>query len=63
MGVEDCFNVNMSHNPQRGYRVSYEVLKSWWFNTGKSGDILTVNAKILDEKARERFMERLKIQE
>lgn len=37
---------------KQNYRMDYEVVKDWWFDT-KSDDILTVNAKILDERARE----------
>jgi len=37
----------------RGYSVGYEVLEGWWFDVGKSDDVLAVNARVLDEKARE----------
>jgi len=40
---------------ERRYRVGYEILKGWWFDTGKSDDILAVNAKILDERAKEKI--------
>jgi glucose-1-phosphate thymidylyltransferase len=35
---------------ERGYKVGYEVLDGWWFDVGKSDDILAVNARILDER-------------
>jgi glucose-1-phosphate thymidylyltransferase len=35
---------------ERGYRVGYEVLEGWWFDVGKSDDVLAVNARILDER-------------
>ncbi|ADI32011.1 glucose-1-phosphate thymidylyltransferase [Staphylothermus hellenicus] len=35
-----------------GYKVGYEIVKGWWFDTGKASDILTVNAVILDERVR-----------
>jgi glucose-1-phosphate thymidylyltransferase len=40
---------------ERNHKVGYEILKGWWFDTGKSDDILAVNAKILDERAREKI--------
>ena len=39
----------------RGYRVGYEILDGWWFDVGKSDDVLAVNAKVLDESVRERI--------
>jgi glucose-1-phosphate thymidylyltransferase len=39
---------------ERGYSVGYEILDGWWFDVGKSDDVLAVNAKVLDERARER---------
>ena len=34
----------------RGYRVGFSIVEGWWVDTGKSEDILSVNARILDER-------------
>jgi glucose-1-phosphate thymidylyltransferase len=40
---------------ERGYRVGYEALDGWWFDVGKSDDVLAVNAKVLDERVGRRI--------
>ena len=35
-----------------GYSIGYRIVKGWWIDTGKKDDILTVNALILDERAK-----------
>jgi len=35
---------------QKGYKIGYSIIDGWWFDTGKAGDVLEVNAVILDER-------------
>jgi glucose-1-phosphate thymidylyltransferase len=48
--ITDAIQLMLEH----GYNVGYEVLEGWWFDVGKSDDILAVNAKLLDERVKER---------
>lgn len=34
---------------QKGYKIGYNIIDGWWFDTGKKDDILKVNSIILDE--------------
>jgi glucose-1-phosphate thymidylyltransferase len=48
--ITDAIQTMLKHK----YSIGYEVVKGWWFDTGKFDDILTVNAKVLDERAKEK---------
>jgi glucose-1-phosphate thymidylyltransferase len=49
--ITDTIQLMLEYN----YKIGYEILDGWWFDIGKSNDILLVNAKVLDERAKERI--------
>ncbi|TDA39424.1 MAG: glucose-1-phosphate thymidylyltransferase, partial [Candidatus Methanomethylicota archaeon] len=49
--ITDAIQLMLEYN----YKIGYEILDGWWFDVGKSNDILLVNAKVLDERAKERI--------